>query len=127
VADSGGRPELSRDLASAYQRVGEIQGHPFFANLGDTAGCLSSLRTALEMRERLLLGDPGNIALERDRNTSLNGIGSVLAWTGDVAGGLAMLRRAQESRGRLAARHPDDRRLQRDLAASVNFVVSAAA
>lgn len=118
VADSGGRPELSRDLASAYQRVGEIQGNPFFANLGDTAGCLASLRTALEMRERLLATDPGNVGLERDRNISLNGIGSVLSRTGDVAGGLVMLRRAQESRGRLAARLPDDRRLQRDLAAS---------
>lgn len=118
VADSAGSPGLSRDLASAYQRVGEIQGHPFFANLGDTAGCLASLRTALAMRERLLLGDPGNVDLERDRNTSLEAIGSVLSRTGDVALGLATLRQAQESWGRLAARLPDDRKLQRDLAAS---------
>lgn len=118
VADSAGNAGLARDLASAYQRVGEIQGHPFFANLGDTAGCLASLRTALEMREKLLLGDPGNVELERERNSSLDAIGSVLSRTGDVAVGLATLRRAQESWGRLAARLPDDRRLQRDLAAS---------
>lgn len=122
VADSGGRPELSRDLARAYQRVGEIQGHPFFANLGDTAGGLASLRTALAMRERLLAADPGNVGLERDRNISLNGIGSVLSRTGDVAGGLALLRQAEESRGRLAARFPDDPRLQRDLAASALMI-----
>ena len=118
AAESAGNAGLTRDLASAYQRVGEIQGHPFFANLGDTAGCLASLRTALAMREKLLLGDPGNVDLERDRNASLGSIGSVLYRTGDVALGLATLRRAHESRSRLAARHPDDRRLQRDLAAT---------
>jgi non-specific serine/threonine protein kinase/serine/threonine-protein kinase len=125
AAESAGNSGLSRDLASAYQRVGEIQGHPFFANLGDTAGCLASLRIALAMREKLLLGDPGNVDLERDRNASLGSIGSVQYRTGDVALGLATLRRAHESRSRLAARHPDDRRLQRDLAVSFIAITDA--
>jgi len=116
--ESAGDPGLSRDLASAYQKVGEIQGHPYFANLGDTAGCLASLRTALEMREKLLLRDPGNVGLERDRNWGLDEIGVVLAWTGDVGGGLATLQRAQESRRRLAARFPDDPKIRREVAIS---------
>ena len=53
--ESAGDAGLSRDLASAYRKVGEFQGYPYFANLGDTVGCLSSLRTAVEMRETLYL------------------------------------------------------------------------
>jgi non-specific serine/threonine protein kinase/serine/threonine-protein kinase len=116
--ESAGDAGLTRDLASAYQKVGEIRGHPYFANLGDTAGCLASFRTALAMREELLLRDPGNVGLERDRNWGLDEIGVVLAWTGDVAGGLATLRKAQEARSRLAARFPEDRKIRRDLAIS---------
>ncbi len=123
--ESAGSPGLSRDLASAYQKVGEIQGDPFFANLGDTAGCLASLRTALEIREELLLGDPDNVDLERERNAGLDNIGAVLSWTGDVAGGLATLRRTQESRRRLAGRFPDDRKIQRELAFSASNVGDA--
>ncbi len=123
--ESAEDPGLSRDLASAYQKVGEIQGDPFFANLGDTAGCLASLRTALEMREKLLLGDPGNADLERERNGGLDDIGAVLSWTGDFAGGLAALRRTQESRGRLAARFPDDRKIRRELAVSASNIGDA--
>ena len=42
---------LQRDLAAAYQRIGDVQGKPFAANLGDTAGALRSYETALQLRE----------------------------------------------------------------------------
>ncbi len=116
--ESTGDASLTRDLASAYQKVGEIQGQPYHANLGDISGSLTSLRTALEMRERLLRSDPVNAALERERNAGLDQIGSILAWNGGVTEGLATLRRTQESRRRLAVRFPKDRRIQRELAIS---------
>ncbi|MGA8779329.1 MAG: serine/threonine-protein kinase, partial [Terracidiphilus sp.] len=48
--ESAGSPDLERELATAYERVGDVQGNPFFANLGDTAGAIQSYRKALRIR-----------------------------------------------------------------------------
>ncbi|MGB8986973.1 MAG: serine/threonine-protein kinase, partial [Candidatus Sulfotelmatobacter sp.] len=46
--ESSGTPGLQRELASAYERVGDVQGNPYYANLGDTAGATESYRKALQ-------------------------------------------------------------------------------
>ena len=109
---------LKRDLAAAYQKVGDIQGYPFVANLGDTTGCLASYRTALDIREKLLAADPGNVDLAREANGVRDKIGDVLSQTGDSTGALTQLRSVQAVRQRLAREHPDDLRLGRDLGVS---------
>lgn len=38
--DAGDHPELQRELASAYLKVGDVQGRPFNPNLGDTSSCV---------------------------------------------------------------------------------------
>jgi non-specific serine/threonine protein kinase/serine/threonine-protein kinase len=48
--ESAGSPDLERELATAYERVGDVQANPFFANLGDTAGAIQSYRKALHIR-----------------------------------------------------------------------------
>jgi eukaryotic-like serine/threonine-protein kinase len=48
-ADPAGDDELQVELAKAYRRIGEIQGNPSTANLGDTAGSLSHVRKAIEL------------------------------------------------------------------------------
>jgi eukaryotic-like serine/threonine-protein kinase len=40
--DAGDRPDLQRELAGAYLKVGDVQGRPLNANLGDSAGALAS-------------------------------------------------------------------------------------
>lgn len=47
---------LQRDLADAYERVGAVQGEPFAANLGDTAGALQSYLKAQAIRKVLVAG-----------------------------------------------------------------------
>jgi eukaryotic-like serine/threonine-protein kinase len=47
--ESAGSPDLERELATAYERVGDVQGNPYFANLGDTAGAIQSYRKALRI------------------------------------------------------------------------------
>ena len=41
-SDAGDDPALARELASAYERIGSVQGLTTVANLGDTAGALQS-------------------------------------------------------------------------------------
>lgn len=45
---------LQRELARAYQRVGDVQGEPYQANIGDTAGAIESYRKALKLFSDIL-------------------------------------------------------------------------
>ena len=51
-------PQLQRDLAVAYDRLGDVQGDYIGANLGDTQGALDSYRRALNLRRALVEHDP---------------------------------------------------------------------
>jgi serine/threonine protein kinase len=53
-AEGGSDPSLTRELATAYERVGEVQGHYLQNNLGDTAGSLRSYQKALQLRQQLV-------------------------------------------------------------------------
>ena len=46
-------PSLLRELATAYERVGELQGHYLADNLGETSNSLVSYRKALDLWRRL--------------------------------------------------------------------------
>jgi tetratricopeptide (TPR) repeat protein len=45
--------ELQMELARAYLKIGDVQGLPYAANLGDTSGALASYRKALAIVEDL--------------------------------------------------------------------------
>jgi non-specific serine/threonine protein kinase/serine/threonine-protein kinase len=64
--DTRDNPILRRDLASAYEKIGDIQGRMGDANLGDTPGALASYRIAIRTRESLLAQEGGGIELQRD-------------------------------------------------------------
>ena len=51
---SKGDVSLQKELAAAYERVGDVLGYPYGANLGDSAGALRSYRKALAIREPLV-------------------------------------------------------------------------
>jgi len=55
---------LQEEIASAYQRVGAVQGDPQFPNLGDTQGALASSRKSLAIRENLARTNPGDPELQ---------------------------------------------------------------
>jgi len=59
--ESAGDTALQRELAVAYQRVGEVQGYPYHPNLGDTDGALKSYQKALAIRQAVFAS--------RQRNT----------------------------------------------------------
>src|SRR6202171_92880 len=51
-------PSLQRELATAYEKVGDVQGRTLRANMGDTAGAKDSYRKALRIRETLVAANP---------------------------------------------------------------------
>lgn len=51
--ESRGDISLQRELATAYERVGLVQGHYLQNSLGDTQGSLGSYQKALQLRQRV--------------------------------------------------------------------------
>ncbi len=52
---------LQSELATGYEKIGDVQGSPLAANLGDSAGALASYGKALAIRE-MLAAAPENFA-----------------------------------------------------------------
>jgi tetratricopeptide (TPR) repeat protein len=116
--ESGGDPTLQRELATAYEKIGDIRGNPYLSNLGDSTGALESYRRALEIRESLLAADPNNIAVERETASNYDHIGDVLGRTGDRKGAAEIIQKAIEIRRKLIAENSADNDLRRELATS---------
>ncbi|MET0552962.1 MAG: protein kinase [Vicinamibacteria bacterium] len=53
LAEAEGDPDLLLELAEAYERVADVQGHPRSPNLGQPQAALRSYDRALALRERL--------------------------------------------------------------------------
>ncbi|HJQ26991.1 MAG TPA: protein kinase [Blastocatellia bacterium] len=108
AAEAADDAQLQRELAKAYQKVGDVQGYPFESNLGDTAGALASYRKALAISEALIKDHPDDLQMRRDLLVSYERIGDVLQATGDTAGALDYQRRALGISQPIAADRPED-------------------
>jgi non-specific serine/threonine protein kinase/serine/threonine-protein kinase len=75
---------LEQELASAYERLGDIQGGTMEANLGDTSGALASQQKALALRERIATARPTDPAAQRALALDHRRVGVLLWETGDV-------------------------------------------
>jgi len=53
TTDASNDTGLARELATAYERVGELQGQPLASNLGDTSNALMSHQKALRIRQQI--------------------------------------------------------------------------
>lgn len=75
--EAGNDATLKRELASAWLRVGHLQGNPNFANLGDAVSARQSYQTALQILRAL----PDQPPL--DLGAALEGIADLEANAGD--------------------------------------------
>lgn len=78
--ESGNDVGLQREIAAAYQKVGDVQGNPTSANLGDLAGALDSYQKALALREKLAAADAENGGARRDLAVTYSAIADVLIY-----------------------------------------------
>lgn len=58
-AEAGDDPAILRDLANAYLKVGDIQGNPYVANIGDTAGAITTYQRAASTADYLVRVEAG--------------------------------------------------------------------
>jgi eukaryotic-like serine/threonine-protein kinase len=115
AGEASGDPQLQRDLAIAYEKIGDIQGNPYSANLGDVDGALASYRKALAIRGKLENADQ-TVEARMELGRSYRAMGDILEQKADVDGTMENYRRSTSMFEELAAANPEDLSVQDELA-----------
>jgi len=92
--EAGDDASLRRELATAYEKVGDVQGSPYRSNLGNLQGALLSYKKALELREQLAGAAGKDPQLQLERARSYGEVGELLYVAGDLTAALENYRKA---------------------------------
>jgi eukaryotic-like serine/threonine-protein kinase len=114
--EAGGDPALQRELAAAYERVGDVRGQAFSASLGNRAGAIDSYQKALRIREALVSAAPHDAKDRRDLAVSYKRLGNQLVGTTEAGRGLDYLRKSLAILSKLADEEPANSEIHHDLA-----------
>ena len=120
--EASGDPSLQRELATAYERVGDVLGHPYAANLGDTAGALASYRKALAIRNSLAANTRDDTKLQNEIVGNYFRIANALEVTSDRTGALNAFQRALPIAQQLAQNSPSS--VYADQLAGVHYYIA---
>lgn len=114
-AEEGNDPALQADLASAYERIGDIESELFKPNTGKSSEAVSSHLKALEIRRNLFESEPSP-----ERALQLSGSYTKVGDLMMIGGKITEAREKYETAVRMlepvAARNSDDLRIRRRLA-----------
>ncbi len=116
--EAGDDPTLQTELIIAYVNLGNVQGNPFYPNIGDAAGALESYRKARTIAESLANAAPADMRARRRLWLTQVKMGDMQTFTGDIDGAKESFSRAQANVEELAAADPENVSLQQDLGSS---------
>jgi serine/threonine protein kinase len=105
--ESKGDASLQRELAAAYKKIGDVQGYPYSANLGDTPGARKSYEKALAIRQSLFMSNPENIEDAVGVAESSRLVSDILLVNSDTKGALENVQRAVKVSEQTDRAHPD--------------------
>jgi serine/threonine protein kinase len=109
AVDAQNEESLARELANAYERIGDAQGGTNSANLGQTAAALASYQKSLAMRERLASRNSSDSKLLSSLAMGHYKVGD-LTWTvGNEARAAEHFRKGLQIGERLQAQNERDR------------------
>lgn len=114
--ESGGDLELQRELAAAYVKVGDVQGHPYNPNLGDIKGALESYAKAQAIRQRLWEHAPSDANAQGELADVLKLYADAQSNGGDHSKAERSYDQALELREKVVAQRPGEAKARADLA-----------
>jgi tetratricopeptide (TPR) repeat protein len=121
AVDAPSHPELGEELATAYEKLADVQGNPGAANLGDAAAALASDHKALALRQALAAAHPRD--LDRQDHLAASLI-SLSYGEPDPATSLRFARQAEALAERLRELRPEAPGAKRRLAMA-HYAVAA--
>lgn len=107
---------LQRELAEAYLKVGDVQGNPYLANLGDTEGAVESYNQAFQISQSLIKANARDTEARRDLARSYKSLGEALPLLGKPTEGVDDLHKASELLEAMTASDPGNQKLGAELA-----------
>jgi tetratricopeptide (TPR) repeat protein len=105
---SSGDWELKRELATAYVRIGEVQGAVGNSNLGDPAGALKSFESARALLDAILQHSPREQKAAQDRMLVAHRLTNVFRQTGDITRSIRASEDGLQRAGALLTASPGD-------------------
>jgi len=114
--EASGDAALQSELAAAYVKVGDLQGNPYFPNVGDFAGAEQSYRKALAIREALARRAGDDLATRRDLAVCHDRIADILTNKDELAEAEKLYRQVIEIREAWLAAGRNDKDSRADLA-----------
>ncbi len=104
--EAGDDMQLQSELASAYEKVGALQGAMGRPNLSDFKGALASLEKAGDMRRELLKNNPNEEGNRERLAADLNMSSEIRRWTSDVSGSIKDSEQSLELYSKLVVEQP---------------------
>ena len=98
AAEAAGDRELQQELAAAYDKVGDVQGNPGAANLGDIEGAIKSYQKAEAIRKTLAADTPNRLQARVDMAVSTMRIGYAYFARGGLQQAVEKFRDALQTR-----------------------------
>lgn len=98
--------ELQRELAKAYEKIGEVQGVVNISNLGDINAGLESYKKAQRLLETVLAARPHNPEIKEDIAKNYHVMAQTLMWNIDTSGAEDYFEKAIKIRRELTAENP---------------------
>lgn len=120
--ETGSRRDLRRELAAAYEKVGDVQGLPDRPNLGDYDGAAASYRKAQALWQSLVTTAPREGQFRDGLATCEERLGKALWWGGNTAAAEGILREALALRRTLVDEQPHSLEFQRKLASVLDHL-----
>ncbi|MEJ7623902.1 MAG: serine/threonine-protein kinase [Pyrinomonadaceae bacterium] len=106
--EAGGDAALQSELATAFEKVGDVQGNPDNPNIGDLKGALASYEKALVIRRAQLAADPAGGDAMTNLANNLEVIGNINLNGGEYDKSAAELSEAVVLRESVVAQRPND-------------------
>lgn len=115
-AESNNDSSLQSELAAAFKKVGDIQGNPLYANLGDMKGAQISYQKAFSIRQNLVEKYPQDAGMQRDMANSYGSFADLSFFRGNGEEALENYKKALAIDEIVAQENPADNQNQFALA-----------
>ena len=125
AGEAQGDPALQRELAAAYERVGDVRGGVISGNLGESSGAIESYTKALEIREALVARNRSDMQARRNLISIHQKLGFALLRTSEESKGFEHTQKAFTLCLDLVRDQPADEEAQFDLAGARNRLGTA--